>query len=151
MQKQIELLTSQIAKTEQQLVELRQTNIELEQKLDAETDARLKAEAAAQLEAQKRAEVEEELSVQKELTAQANAEAGVHEEANASMRTAIPFEIRDTERSDEPASEIPAPSQAEPVKTQPCDCCGTEVPQTELTKIDSGHLFCHDCFTALRR
>jgi len=140
MQNQIELLTAQITKAEQQLHEQQQTNTELKQKLIAETDARLKAETAAQLEAQKRAEVEEELSVQKELTAQANAEAGVHEEANASMRTAIPFEIR----------EIPA-SSPEPVKRQPCDCCGIEVPQTELTKIDSGHLFCHDCFAALRR
>jgi len=93
------------------------------------------------MESQKRAEIEEELSVQKELTAQANAEAGVQEEANAQQRKTLPFDIR----------EIPAPTTVAPVKTQPCDCCGTDVPQNELHKIDSGHLFCSDCFAALKR
>ncbi len=136
-QKQMELLTAEITRAEQELRQERQARVELEQKLKAETDARLKAEENAQAEAQKRAEIEEELNIQKELTAQANAEAGVQEEANAQARKPLPFNIR----------EIPAPE-----KTQPCDCCGrNDLALSELHKIDSGHLFCPDCFAALRR
>ena len=65
------------------------------------------------------------------------AEAGVQEEAIAQERKPLPFDIR----------EIPAPK-----KTQPCDCCGrNDLALSELHKIDSGHLFCPDCFAALKR
>ena len=97
----------------------------------------LPAIVMARMESQKRTEIEEELSIQRELTAQANAEAGVQEEAIVQERNPLPFNIR----------EIPAPK-----KTQPCDCCGrNDLALSELHKIDSGHLFCPDCFAALRR
>ena len=36
-------------------------------------------------------------------------------------------------------------------KTGTCDCCGkADVPEDELSTIDSGHRLCADCFTSLR-
>ena len=48
--------------------------------------------------------------------------------------------------------EVPVEEQeAEEVETAACDCCGNEaVPVAQLTKIDSGHLFCRACIKELR-
>jgi hypothetical protein len=50
--------------------------------------------------------------------------------------------------------EIPPvkPSISPAAKTFICDCCGrNDLSEGEMSRIDSGHLFCSDCLAALRR
>jgi hypothetical protein len=47
--------------------------------------------------------------------------------------------------------ELPEQGEIEEQDTGSCDCCGTEdIPVGDLTKIDSGHLFCTTCLKELR-
>jgi membrane protein involved in colicin uptake len=102
---------------------------ESEQKLKAEAEARAKAEAeaAAQLEAQKKAT--------QEAKARAKAEEKLRIEAEKAAATK------------EKASVTPQV----PEKTGECECCGRkDIKESNLIKIDSGQMFCHDCLKELR-
>jgi hypothetical protein len=84
-------------------------------------------------------QAEEQLKQRTEPAVAKDIAAGVEEEAEMDTeKQSAPFDIR----------EIPP----RPSLGGVCDCCGrNNIPQSELVRIDSGHLFCPDCVAALRR
>jgi uncharacterized protein YbaP (TraB family) len=85
------------------------------------------------VESQKRAQAEERLMVESDKRAAAE------EKAMAESQKRVEAETKLEE----------ALSSAK--KTAACDCCGkAEIPEDELSRIDSGQLLCSDCLRALR-
>ena len=99
----------------------------------AESEKRAQAEERAMVESRKRAQAEERLMVESDKRTAAEekamAESQKRAEAEAKLEEAL--------------------SSAK--KTAACDCCGkAEIPEDELSRIDSGQRLCSDCLRALR-
>jgi len=104
-----------------------------EARVRAESEKRAQAEERAMVESQKRAQAEERLKVESDKRAAAE------EKAMAESQKRVEAEAKLEE----------ALSSAK--KTAACDCCGkAEIPEDELSRIDSGQLLCSDCLRALR-
>ena len=49
-------------------------------------------------------------------------------------------------------AKIQKPTQVELIQTGSCECCGrNDIALNKLNRIDSGQLFCQDCFQALKQ
>ncbi len=100
-------------------------------KVEAEKGAQ--AEKRAMAESQNRAQAEERLMVESQKMARAEEKATVESQKRAEAEA----------RLEEVLSGIK--------RTGACDCCGkAEIPEGELSRIDSGQLLCSDCLKALR-
>jgi chromosome segregation ATPase len=141
-------LESQLAQVQQQVIDYQQRTDELEAGIEEKEQSieRLTAEIeAGRIERQKafeRSRREEKLRMQirDELQQIEQAEA-----VTAITKTAVVTE------PEEVSTEEKLQKGAEEIQTAACDCCGNEaVPVTELTKIDSGHIFCRTCIKELR-
>jgi hypothetical protein len=108
-------------------------------KAECEERLRLCNEAAAGAQARIRAESEKRAQAEERLMVESDKRAAVEEKAMAESQ----------KRAEAEAKLEEALSSAR--KTAACDCCGkAEIPENELSRIDSGQLLCSDCLRALR-
>ena len=126
----------------------------------AETVARMKSEVVGMI-ARAKAECEEKLRLCNEAAAgaQARVRAESEKRAQAEERAMVESDKR-TAAEEKAMAESQKRAEAEAKleealssakKTAACDCCGkAEIPENELSRIDSGQLLCSDCLSALR-
>jgi hypothetical protein len=126
----------------------------------AETVARMKSEVVAMI-ARAKAECEERLRLCNEAVAGAQARVRGESEKRAQAEERLMVESDKRAAAEEKAmAESQKRAEAEAKleealssakKTAACDCCGkAEIPENELSRIDSGQLLCSDCLRALR-
>lgn len=126
----------------------------------AETMARMKSEVVAMI-ARAKAECEERLRLCNEAVAGAQARVRAESEKRAQAEERLMIESDKRAMAEEKAmAESQKRAEAEAKleetlsgakKTAACDCCGkAEIPENELSRIDSGQLLCSDCLRALR-
>lgn len=152
-------ITDTVANAKTQCEEkLRQCNAVTEQ-----ADERIRAESEKR--AAVEAECEEKLRQCKEALAQAEEHAKAESEERAAVEAEYEEKFRRCEealaQAQEPVgTELQQPIEAqaelemplvEPTPTGACDCCGkADVPEDELSTIDSGHRVCADCLASMR-
>jgi hypothetical protein len=130
-----------------------------------ETKARLRAEspaeagqevmAAAEAIAEAKAQAAETIARIRTEAAEAitKAEAAYEEKLKAYAETLAETEDKLKAEGQRRAEAEAKLSQllAGPARSLPCECCGREdVPENELTRIDSGQMLCRDCLRAMR-
>lgn len=126
----------------------------------AETVARMKSEVVAMI-ARAKAECEERLRLCNEAVAGAQARVRAESEKRAQAEERLMVESDKRAAAEEKAmaesqKRAEAEAKLEEIlssagKTAACDCCGkAEIPENELSRIDSGQLLCSDCLRALR-
>ncbi len=126
----------------------------------AETVARMKSEVVGMI-ARAKAECEERLRLCNETAAGAQERVRAESEKRAQAEERLKVESDKRAAAEEKAmAESQKRAEAEAKleqalssarKTAACDCCGkAEIPEDELSRIDSGQLLCSDCLRALR-
>lgn len=142
---------------------------ECDKKLQQSDELTAQADQRVQAESQKKAELEAEYENKLERCNDALAQANERIQAEAEKRAAVEAEYENklTQCNDTLAqaqervnTEAEARMQAEAKLdefaagmkiTATCDCCGKgDVPEDELSTIDSGHRLCSDCMGSLR-
>jgi hypothetical protein len=126
----------------------------------AETVARMKSEIVGMI-AGAKAECEERLRLCNEVAAGAQARVRAESEKRAQAEERLMVESDKRAAAEEKAmaesqKRAEAEAKLEEIlsragKTAACVCCGkAEIPENELSRIDSGQLLCSDCLRALR-
>jgi chromosome segregation ATPase len=158
-QKQVESLSAQIAHLEQMLREQTLAGAEARQKLAAETETKEQMQKQVDFLTDQIFRIEKAL--QEETKAKITAEQKLADETQARLkaeqkaqfeagRAAQAEEAEDRMQKMEDGSSVIG-HQSSALRLT-CDCCGRNNHLAgELTRIDSGHLFCADCLAALRR
>ena len=112
----------------------------------AETVARMKSGVVGMI-ARAKAECEEKLRLWNEAAAEAEARVCAESQKRAQAEERAMAESQKRVEADAKLEEALGRAK----KTSACDCCGkAEIPEDELSKIDSGQLLCSDCLRALR-
>ncbi|MGD9109422.1 MAG: hypothetical protein PVG93_00645, partial [Phycisphaerales bacterium] len=128
-------MQNSLEQAEEQLRQYQQKIDELQQKL---------SDAQSEMESQKQAYNQ----MQQELSTEQKARIEIVEIARrrADERDEVVAQLAELKEA-----QVIKPAEQPVVQTGSCDCCGADnISLDELTKIDSGHLFCSSCLAELR-
>ena len=127
-------------RTKEETLKRAEAEEQLEQKIKlAEEQMTIGEEDIEEMQAEEQPEPQMETNMEESVTAGGNGNG-----EKQADRHPEEFEIR----------EIPqeSPSISPQAEKFVCDCCGrNDLSQDQISRIDSGHLFCPDCLAALRR